>query len=74
MNYKENGHVKGHCPMLIPDKGQKEMNMIEDFEGDTLIFLVKKSIESWVLDSCASFHTSHSNDVMQNFSHYIGKV
>ena len=38
LNCKESDHVKSHCPMLMEDKGQKDMNMEGDFEGDTLIF------------------------------------
>ena len=42
--------------------------------GDALICCVESSVESWVMDSGASFHASFLRRVMKNFRHYRGKV
>ena len=73
-NCKEKGHFKNQCPKPSADKGKKEVNMAADFEDDALICCVENSTESWIMDSGASFHASHSRSVMQNFRQYKGKV
>ena len=42
------------------------VNLAEDIK-DALILSVKSPIESWILDSCASFHSSPSKELFQNF-------
>ena len=42
---------------------------------DALILSVNSPVESWILDSCASFHLSPSKELFQNFkSRNFGKV
>nr|GEW91463.1 retrovirus-related Pol polyprotein from transposon TNT 1-94 [Tanacetum cinerariifolium] len=62
-NYKERGHFRNQCTKPFADKGKKEMNMATDSEDDALICCVKNSTESWIMDSGASFHASHSREV-----------
>ncbi|GKF26541.1 putative RNA-directed DNA polymerase, partial [Tanacetum coccineum] len=71
---KEKGHFKNQYSKPLADKGKKEMNMAADSEDDALIYCVKNSTESCILDFGASCHTSYSRDVMQNFKKYSGKV
>ncbi|GKC58160.1 retrovirus-related pol polyprotein from transposon TNT 1-94, partial [Tanacetum coccineum] len=71
---KEKGHFKNKYSKPLADKGKKEMNMAADSEDDALIYCVKNSTESCILDSGASCHASYSRDVMQNFKKYSGKV
>lgn len=73
-NCKEKGHFRNQCPKPSADKGKKEVNMAVDSEDDALICCVENSTESWIMDSGASFHASHSREVMQNFRQYKGKV
>ena len=50
------------------------VNSTEDI-GDALILSVNSPIESWILDSGASFHSSPSKKLFQNFkSGNFGKV
>ena len=42
------------------------INSTEDI-GDTLILNVNSPLESWILDSGASFHSSPSKELFQNF-------
>ena len=43
--------------------------------GDALILCVNNPVESWILDSGASFHSSPSKELLQNFkSGNFGKV
>ena len=72
-NCKENGHFRNQCPKPSADKGKKEVNVAED-DDDALICSVECSIESWIMDSGASFHACHCRDVMQNFRPYSGRV
>ncbi|CAH9079423.1 unnamed protein product [Cuscuta epithymum] len=72
-NCKENGHFRNHCPKASADKGKKEVNVTEDYE-DVLICSVENSIESWIMDSGASFHACHCRDLMKNFRPYNGRV
>ena len=50
------------------------VNSAEDI-GDALILSVNSPIESWIFDSGASFHSSPSKELFQNFkSRNFGKV
>ena len=42
------------------------VNSAEDI-GDALILRVNSLVESWILDSGASFHSSPSKELFQNF-------
>ena len=42
------------------------VNSAEDI-GDALILSVNSLVESWILDSSASFHSSPSKELFQNF-------
>ena len=50
------------------------VNSVEDI-GDALILSVKSPVESWILDSGTSFHSSPSKELFKNFkSGNFGKM
>ena len=50
------------------------MNTSEEFEDDSLICCVESPVESWIMDSGASFHTTPCKDLLVNFRPIKGKV
>ncbi|VFQ92713.1 unnamed protein product [Cuscuta campestris] len=74
------GHFKVDCKKPKKKQNQKSgddsdsVNSAEDI-GDALILSVDSPVESWILDSGASFHSSPSKELFQNFkSGNFGKV
>ena len=79
-NYGEKGHFWTNCTKLKTKQNQKfgddnaSVNLAEDI-GDAIILSVNSPIESWILDSGSSFHSSPSKELFQNFkSGNFGKV
>ncbi|KAL4575810.1 hypothetical protein LXL04_011896 [Taraxacum kok-saghyz] len=57
---QEVGHVKSQCP-------KKELNIVdaENFSGDDALLLsMESSVDSWVMDSGASFHAMDNGETM----------
>ena len=74
-NCQQTGHFKSHCPN--PKKERKQDNSVnatEEFEDDALICCVESPVESWIMDSGASFHTTPCKDLLVNFRPIKGKV
>ena len=71
-NYGEKGHFRTNSTNPNKKHNQKigddndSLNSAEDI-GDALILTVNNPIESWILDSGASFHSSPSKELFQNF-------
>ena len=79
-NCGEKGHFRTNCTKPKKKQNQKfgddndSVNSAEDI-GDALILRVNSLVESWILDSGASFHSSPSKELFQNFkSGNFGKV
>ncbi|VFR02734.1 unnamed protein product [Cuscuta campestris] len=79
-NCGDKGHFKADCKKPKKKQNQKSgddgdsVNSAEDI-GDALILSVDSPVESWILDSGASFHSSPSKELFQNFkSGNFGKV
>ena len=79
-NCGEKGYFRTSCTKPKKKQNQKfeddndSVNSAEDI-GDSLILSVKSPVESWILDSGASFHLSPSKELLQNFkSGNFGKV
>ena len=79
-NCGEKGHFRTNCTKKKKKQNQKfgddndSVNSAEDI-GDALILSVNSPVESWILDSGASFHSSPSKELFQNFkSGNFGKV
>lgn len=70
-NCKEVGHFRNQCP-----KDKKEVNVAVDHsDDDVLICSVESNVDSWVMDSGASFHATHSREALRNLKEgYFGKV
>ncbi|KAI3784421.1 hypothetical protein L1987_43520 [Smallanthus sonchifolius] len=70
-NCKEKGHFRNQCPK--PPTVKKEVNNVtvekqddEESEDETLICCVESSVESWIMDSGASFHAVSCPDMVRN--------
>ncbi|KAD4585969.1 hypothetical protein E3N88_23570 [Mikania micrantha] len=84
-NCKEKGHFKSQCPKPLVAKGKMQMNNVTDDESDDALICeeidaaniccVGNSVESWILDSGASFHAVSSPDLIKNLRiGNLGKV
>jgi len=62
-NCKEVGHFRNQCP-----NDKKEVNAAVDHsdDDDVLVCCVESSVDSWVMDSGASFHATHSSEALRN--------
>ena len=55
------GHFRNQCP------NDKLVNIAEDYtDEDLLVCCADNSVDSWVMDSGASFHVTHSSEALQN--------
>lgn len=55
------GHFKSQCP-------EKNLNTVAEnaSDDDALILSADGGVDSWVMDSGASFHAMHSGETMMN--------
>lgn len=55
------GHFKSQCP-------EKNLNTVAGnaSDDDALILSADGGVDSWVMDSSASFHAMHSGETMMN--------
>ena len=61
-NYGKKGHLKGDCPTLNKNKGDQNLkspNAATEEIYDALIFSIDSPLESWILASGASFHSTY---------------
>ncbi|KAE8684911.1 Actin-depolymerizing factor 1 [Hibiscus syriacus] len=74
-NCGKKGHFKRDCRAPKKNTGaQESANMTEEI-GDAMILSVNSPIESWILDSGASFHSTPYREIMENYvSGDFGKV
>ncbi|KAF5797362.1 putative RNA-directed DNA polymerase [Helianthus annuus] len=72
-NCKEKGHFRSQC---TKPAAKKEVNSVSSEElGDALICSVEDSVESWIMDSGASFHAISCPDMVKNLrTGNFGKV
>jgi len=55
------GHFRNQCP------NDKQVNIAEDsVDKDLLVYCADNNVDSWVMDSGASFHATHNNEALQN--------
>lgn len=71
-NCQKKGHFRNRCTAPAAPKGKKKednsANVVEEVaDDDALICCVECSVESWVMDSGASFHATPCKDLMLNF-------
>ncbi|KAE8686265.1 hypothetical protein F3Y22_tig00111070pilonHSYRG00067 [Hibiscus syriacus] len=66
-NCGKKGHFKRDCRALKKDTdAQESANMTEE-TGDAMILSINSPIESWILDSVASFHSTPCQEIMENY-------
>ncbi|KAJ0824572.1 putative RNA-directed DNA polymerase [Helianthus annuus] len=70
-NCKEVGHFRNQCP----NEKKKVNPTVAHSDDDVLICSVESSVDSWVMDSGASFHATHSSEALRNLKESdFGKV
>ncbi|VFQ77680.1 unnamed protein product [Cuscuta campestris] len=62
---KEVGHVKSQCPNKKNEISAVVGNASDD-DSDALILSMESYVDSWVMDSGASFHAMHNGEAMVN--------
>ena len=68
-------HFKKDCRAPKKDTGAQESAHVTEEAGDAMILSVNSPIESWILDSGASFHATPCQEIMENYvSGDFGKV
>jgi len=60
-NCQEAGHFRNQCT-----SAKKEVNVTEEDSDDALICSLESDVDSWVMDSGASFHVTHCIEMMEN--------
>ena len=74
-NCGKKGHFKKDCRAPKKDTGTQESVHVIEEAGDAMILSVNSPIESWILDSGASFHATPCQEIMENYvSGDFGKV
>ena len=74
-NCGKKGHFKKDCRAPKKDTGAQESVHVTEEAGDAMILSVNSPIESWILDSGASFHATPCQEIMENYvSGDFGKV
>ncbi|KAE8728454.1 FACT complex subunit SPT16-like [Hibiscus syriacus] len=69
------GHFKRDCRALKKDISAQESANVTEETGDATILSINSPIESWILDSGASFHSTPYQEIMENYvSGDFGKV
>ncbi|KAE8711604.1 Detected protein of confused Function [Hibiscus syriacus] len=61
------GHFKRDCRALKKNTGAQESANVTEETGDAMILSVNSPIESWILDSGASFHSTPCREIMENY-------
>ncbi|KAE8676962.1 cytochrome P450 71A9-like [Hibiscus syriacus] len=74
-NCGKKGHFKRDCRALKKNTSAQESANVTEETGDAMILSVNSPIESWILDSGASFHFTPCQEIMENYvSGDFGKV
>ncbi|KAL5841980.1 hypothetical protein ACOSQ3_012583 [Xanthoceras sorbifolium] len=74
-NCGKKGHFKRDCRAPKKDTGTQESANVTEEAGDAMILSVNSPIESWILNSGASFHATLCREIMENYvSGNFGKV
>ena len=74
-NCGKKGHFKKDCRAPKKDTSAQASAHVTEEAGDAMILSVNSLIESWILDSGASFHATPCQEIMENYvSGDFGKV
>jgi hypothetical protein len=66
-NCGKTGHFKRNCKELKNKTENDSANVVTEDVHDALLLSVDSPIESWVLDSGASFHTTPIREILENY-------
>uniref|UniRef100_A0A2N9GIS0 Retrovirus-related Pol polyprotein from transposon TNT 1-94 n=1 Tax=Fagus sylvatica TaxID=28930 RepID=A0A2N9GIS0_FAGSY len=66
-NCGKTGHIRKNCWELKKKNENDSANVVTEEVHDALLLSVDNPIESWVLDSGASFHTTAHREIIQNY-------
>uniref|UniRef100_A0A2N9H7K1 Retrovirus-related Pol polyprotein from transposon TNT 1-94 n=1 Tax=Fagus sylvatica TaxID=28930 RepID=A0A2N9H7K1_FAGSY len=66
-NCGKTGHIRKNCWELKKKNENDSANVVTEEVHDALLLSVDSPIESWVLDSGASFHTTAHREIIQNY-------
>uniref|UniRef100_A0A2N9EY29 CCHC-type domain-containing protein n=1 Tax=Fagus sylvatica TaxID=28930 RepID=A0A2N9EY29_FAGSY len=66
-NCGKTGHIRKNCRELKKKNENDSANVVTEEVHDALLLSVDSPIESWVLDSGASFHTNAHREIIQNY-------
>ena len=66
-NCGKKGHFKKDCQVPKKDIGAQESVHVTEEAGDAMILSVNSPIESWILDSGASFHATPCQEILENY-------
>ena len=74
-NYEKTSHFRNQCKSPKKKNGDDSANAVIEEVHDALLLAVDSSLEDWVLDSGASFHTTPHQEIIQNYvASDFGKV
>ena len=74
-NCGQKGHFKRDCRAPKKNAGAQESANVTEEAGDAMILSINSPVESWILDSGASFHSTSCQEIMENYvSGDFGKV
>jgi hypothetical protein len=74
-NCGKTGHYKNQCKAPKKEAKHNSANVVANGAQEALILSVDSPLDSWVLDSGASFHTTTIHEILENYvSGDFGKV
>ncbi|CAA0830164.1 cysteine-rich RLK (RECEPTOR-like protein kinase) 8 [Striga hermonthica] len=67
-NSEKPGHMKSECRAPRKDKEGRTTNVATEDTADALLLSVRSSLDDWIVDSGASFHSCSSRDIMKPYT------
>ncbi|CAA0833577.1 Uncharacterized mitochondrial protein AtMg00300 [Striga hermonthica] len=67
-NCEKPGHMKSECRAPRKDKEGRTANAATEDTADALLLSVRSSLDDWIVDSGASFHSCSSRDIMEPYT------
>ncbi|CAA0816671.1 cysteine-rich RLK (RECEPTOR-like protein kinase) 8 [Striga hermonthica] len=67
-NCEKPGHMKSECRAPRKDKEGRTANATTEDTVDALLLSVRSSLDDWIVDSGASFHSCSSRDIMEPYT------
>ncbi|CAA0822170.1 Unknown protein, partial [Striga hermonthica] len=67
-NCEKPGHMKSECRAPRKDKEGRTANVAMEDTADALLLSVRSSLDDWIVDSGASFHSCSNRDIMESYT------